>query len=209
MKKECLPVQQLAQLSKVYADFGEANRRPYRIFGLHDDWRSQICGICRIVRFVLGEDGGEDVCCDLKEENIEPIEDTKDGEFTHEEADDFVDRLKIYHIGFLVMPRTQMERIMKINVSSTPPFLLKAYRGETLYNTKMKKNSAFLAAKQIRGSQQQLFDLIDRGKLVIDDLQHMNKSQLDHIMNQSGFDSVDIKSTKGINIKEKSYSRFI
>ena len=103
--------------------------------------------------------GGEDVCCDLKEENIEPIEDTKDGEFTHEEADDFVDRLKIYHIGFLVMPRTQMERIMKINVSTTPPFLLKAYRGEKLYNTEMKKNSAFLAAKQIRGSQQQLFDL--------------------------------------------------
>ena len=71
---------------------------------------------------------------------------------------------------------------MPVNISSTPPFILPAYRGETLYNTESQKKTMFLESRNIQGSQQELIDLIGRNQFQISDLQKMNDQQITIIM---------------------------
>ena len=98
-----------------------------------------------------------------------------------------------------------MERDMpSVNISTTPPFILPAYRGETLYNTESKKNTKFLEAKNVQGSQQELIFLLEKKNFKLSDLQKMTEQEITVVMKQIGFSQEDIKEKKEKVSKQKA-----
>ena len=171
----------------------------------NDEEMSQICAFCGIKPDLTLSDGGEDICVTLLEEHFVPTAEHEDGTYTSMDVDNFTDRLKIFHIEALVYTGLHFKQQFVCNVSNTPPFLLKAYRGETIYNTETQKNTRFLEAKTIRGEQQLLIDMIEEGQFKISDISddsQKSTQSLNRMLCGMGFTSKDIKSMKS-NVEKK------
>ena len=171
-----------------------------------EEW-SQICAFCGINPDMTLSDGGEDICVTLVDEHFDSTPGHEDGTFTSNDLDSFTDRLKIFHIEALVNTGLHFKQQFVCNISNTPPFLLKAYRGNTIYNTETQKNTRFLEAKSIRGEQQLLIDMIEQGKFSLDDLSddnphRANKQTLATLMRGMGFTIKEIKSMRS-NVEKK------
>ena len=138
-----------------------------------EDW-SQICALCGIIPDMTQSDGGEDICVTLQEKHFEISEGHEDGTFSQESANDFVRRLKIYHIGALVYPAVQFERDFDCNISNTPPFILPVYQGDVIYNTEARKQTTYLDAKAIKGEQQLLIDMLENCEFSLSELADAN-----------------------------------
>ena len=151
-----------------------------------DKEETQICGICGIIPLIVSSDGGEDIAVDLNDEHLK-VDDNATGEYTSDQLDTVIDKLKLYHLGALVYPDVQFRRPKpKINISNLPPFILPSYRGDTLYNTEFKKDSTFLDAKQVGGSQQLLLNLVEDSYLKIEELDTLSDAQLVDILKKIG-----------------------
>ena len=102
----------------------------------------------------------------------------------------------------MFFPVQHFKRQFKCNISDTPPFLLKAYRGDTLINTELQKQTKYLEAKELGGNQQLLTDLIEHHDFKISELSEMRKQELETVMSKIGFTRSQISANKS-NVQKK------
>ena len=173
-----------------------------------EEW-SQICATCGIIPDMTQSDGGEDICVTLQEKHFKVSEGYEDGTFSPESANDFLRRLKIYHIGALVYPAVQFKRDFDCNISNTPPFILPAYQGDMIYNTEIKKDTRYLEAKVIKGEQQLLIDMLSNSEFSLSELEDSNlerakAGRLKDLLNRMGFKNEDTRILKSNMQKKKA-----
>ena len=168
----------------------------------NDEETSQICAFCGVIPEITLSDGGEDICTTLQDVHLQVTPGYEDGIFTSLQADNFTDRLKIFHIEALVFPALHFKRQFKCNISNTPPFLLKSYRGTTLVNTESQKQTKYLEAKLMGGDQQLLTELIEQNEFKISDVSGMTKQNLETLMLKIGFTRPQSNAIKS-NVQKK------